>query len=419
MISVMQNMLNGSDTGRLKVNVVNELNLPVGYAKVSISTTGLPEDNIMELVTNEDGQTENVELETPPVNLSLEIDNIIQPYAEYTVNVTTNEYESIDVSGIQVMAETDAIQNIVLRSKRIDTSGTNIVIGAHTLYGEYPAKIPESSVKPINETGEIVLSRVVIPEYIVVHDGAPSDPTAKDYYVGYKDYIKNVACSEIYPTWEEETIKANVLAIMSFTLNRVYTEFYRNKGYDFTITSSTAYDHKFIYGRNIFDNISRVVDDIFNLYLSRPNIKQPILTQYCDGKRVSCPDWMRQWESQSLGLQGLSAIEILRSFYGESIYINEANQISGIPVSYPGYDLSEGMTGSKVMQIQEQLDAIGDVYTSIGNVTPDGIYGPATKRAVMAFQKVFDLPQTGIVDFPTWYKISAIYVGITRIAELV
>ena len=257
-----------------------------------------------------------------------------------------------------------------------------------------------------------------IPERITVHLGAPNE-NVENVTVSFPDYIKNVASSEIYPTWEEETIKANVLAIMSFTLNRVYTEFYRNKGYDFTITSSTAYDHKFIYGRNIFDNISRVVDDIFNLYLSRPNIKQPILTQYCDGKRVSCPDWMRQWESQSLGLQGLSAIEILRSFYGESIYINEANQISGIPASYPGYDLSEGMTGGKVMQIQEQLDALGDVYTSIGNVTHDGIYGPATKRAVMAFQKVFDLPQTGIVDFPTLYKISAIYVGITRIAELV
>ena len=160
-----------------------------------------------------------------------------------------------------------------------------------------PAKIPESEIKPTWESGEIVLSRVVIPEYVVVHDGAPTDSTARDYYVRYRDYIKNVACSEIYATWPDAAIRANILAIMSFTLNRVYTEWYRNKGYDFTITSSTAYDHKWIYGRNIFDSISLVVDEIFADYLSRPNVKQPILTQYCDGNRVSCPNWMSQWGS--------------------------------------------------------------------------------------------------------------------------
>ena len=166
------------------------------------------------------------------------------------------------------------------------------MIPAHTLYGEYPPKIAEAEIKPVNLPGEIVLSRVVVPEYVVVHDGAPTDSTANDYYVLYRDYIKNVASSEIYATWPMETIRANILAIMSFTMNRVYTEWYRNKGYDFTITSSTAYDHKWINNRNIFDSISAVVDELFNQYLSRPNVKQPILTQYCDGKRVSCPNWM-------------------------------------------------------------------------------------------------------------------------------
>ena len=144
----------------------------------------------------------------------------------------------------------------------------------------------------VSQSGEIVLSRVVIPEFIVVHDGAPTDSTAGDYYVRYRDYIKNVASSEIYATWPKAAIRANVLAIMSFTLNRVYTEWYRNKGFDFTITSSTAFDHKWIYSRNIFESISEVVDELFADYLSRPNVKQPILTQYCDGKRVSCPNWM-------------------------------------------------------------------------------------------------------------------------------
>ena len=160
-----------------------------------------------------------------------------------------------------------------------------------------------------------MLSRVVIPEYVVVHDGVPSDSTATDYYVRYADYIKNVASSEIYSTWPEATLRANIIAIMSFTLNRVYTEWYRNKGYDFTITTSTAYDHKWIYGRNIFDSISQVVDEIFASYVSRPNVKQPILTQYCDGKRTTCPNAMSQWGSKALGDDGYSDIDILR-YYG-------------------------------------------------------------------------------------------------------
>ena len=174
----------------------------------------------------------------------------------------------------------------------------------------------------------------------------------------YPDYIKNVASSEIYATWPDAAIRANVLAIMSFTLNRVYTEWYRGKGYVFTITSSTAYDHKFIYGRNFFQSISRVVDEMFENYLSRPNVRQPILTQYCDGQRVTCPDWMSQWGSKYLGDQGYSAIDILRSYYGNDMYINSADGISGIPASWPGYDLGVGASGPKVRQLQEQLARI-------------------------------------------------------------
>lgn len=214
-----------------------------------------------------------------------------------------------------------------------------------------------------------------------------------------------------------QSIEANVLAIMSFTLNRVYTEWYRNKGYDFTITSSTAYDQKWIYGRNIFESISLVVDNIFDQYLSRPDVRQPILTQYCDGKRVTCPNWLSQWGSCNLGERGYSTIEIIRYYYGDDMYINTAEQIAGIPISWPGYDLDIGASGQKVAQIQEQLDTIAQVYTEIPRLNADGIYGEVTREAVKAFQKIFDLPQTGIVDFATWYKISQIYVGITRIAE--
>jgi hypothetical protein len=194
---------------------------------------------------------------------------------------------------------------------------------------------------------------------------------------------------------------------------------YQNKGYDFTITSSTAYDHKYIHGRNIFDTIDRIVDELFANYLSRPNVIQPILTQYCDGKRVSCPQWMRQWESKTLGDRGYTPIEILRYFYGDSMYINVADEISGIPASWPGSNLSAGSSGNKVRQLQEQLTRISQDYPYIPAVNADGVYGQATADAVRRFQDVFGLPQTGVVDYPTWYKISEIYVGVSRIAELV
>ena len=184
-------------------------------------------------------------------------------------------FEPVSISGAEILADVTAIQNISMRPQVTqEESGEVFVIPAHTLYGEYPAKIAEDEIKPVTESGEIVLSRVVIPEFVVVHDGSPRDSTAKNYYVRYRDYIKNVASSEIYATWPDSTIRANVLAIMSFTLNRVYTEWYRNQGYDFTITSSTAFDHKWIYGRNIFESISQVVDEIFDSFLSRPGVRQ-------------------------------------------------------------------------------------------------------------------------------------------------
>ena len=194
---------------------------------------------------------------------------------------------------------------------------------------------------------------------------------------------------------------------------------YRNQGYDFTITSSTAYDHKWIPERNIFDTIDEVVDELFSSYLSRPNVRQPILTQYCDGKRVTCPNWMTQWGSKYLGDQGYNAIDILRYYYGDDLYINTAEAISGVPISWPGTNLDIGSSGESVRQIQEQLNVISDVYSAIPEIDlVDGIYGEETKDTVRAFQSIFGLPQTGIVDYRTWYKIQEIYVGVTRIAEL-
>lgn len=405
-----------SYTGKLQVNVVTRENVPVRDATVTIAASDSPNNIIERLTTNSSGQTETIELPAPPIELSLNEANTTRPYTTYNIRIEALGYETEFIENAEILPDVLAIQNVRLTSKNASLT-EDIMIPDHTLYGEYPPKVPEEEIKPVNEPGEIVLSRVVVPEIIVVHDGIPSDSSAQNYYVNYRDYIKNVASSEIYATWPTATIEANVLAIMSFTLNRVYTEWYRNKGYDFTITSSTAYDQKWIYGRNIFESISLVVDNIFDQYLSRPDVRQPILTQYCDGKRVTCPNWLSQWGSCNLGERGYSTIEIIRYYYGDDMYINTAEQIAGIPISWPGYDLDIGASGQKVAQIQEQLDTIAQVYTEIPRLNADGIYGEVTREAVKAFQKIFDLPQSGIVDFATWYKISQIYVGITRIAE--
>lgn len=408
------------DKGKLRIAVTSEItSYPVADAVISISYTGVPDSTLEQLKTDSSGLAEEVELDTPPLEYSLNPKIESQPYSEYTLDINAPGFEPMSIAGTELLPDVTAIQNVRLRPLNPEGETDIFVIPGHTLYEEYPPKIAEDEIKPMNESGEIVLSRVVVPEYIVVHDGSPRDTTAKNYYVRYKDYIKNVASSEIYATWPEDTIRANVLAIMSFTLNRVYTEWYRNKGYDFTITSSTAFDHKWIPERNIYDTISAIVDELFGNYLSRPNVRQPILTQYCDGRRVQCPDWMTQWGSLSLGEQGYSPIEILRYYYGDNMYINTAPEISGIPSSWPGYILEIGSRGDKVLQMQEQLNTIAGAYPAIPKIQADGIYGPATAEAVRVFQSVFGLPVTGTVDFRTWFKISEIFVGVSRIAELV
>ena len=403
--------------GQLQINVTSALGAkPISGAKIAIYYTGEPGRELEEVTTNESGQTEELELYAPPLEYSVEPSEQ-QPYSEYTMEVTAPGYEPVEVVGAEILPDVKAVQNIQMIPVQEGREYERFIIPAHTLFGDYPPKIAEAEIKPVNETGEIVLSRVVVPEYVIVHDGVPTDSSAANYWVRYKDYIKNVASSEIYATWSDAAIRANILAIMSFTLNRVYTEWYRNKGYDFTITSSTAFDHKWINGRNIFENISRIVDEMFGNYLSRPNVKQPILTQYCDGQRVTCPNWMSQWGSQYLGEQGYSTIDILRNYYGNSIYINIAEEISGVPYSWPGSDLSVGSRGQKVLQMQEQLNRIAQAYPAMPVIVQDGIFGPATQESVRTFQSIFGLPATGVVDYPTWYKISEIYVGVSRIAE--
>lgn len=405
--------------GKLRVNVTSDVGFrPIQNARVSVAISGDPNSTVEEFTTDDLGRTGEIELPTPPLEYSLDQNIFEQPYSNYTVRVTADGFKNVEVNGTELLPDVTAIQPISMEVEP-DTTGEQLyVIPPHTLYGDYPPKIAEAEIKPIEGSGEIVLLNVVIPEFVIVHDGPPSDSSASNYYIRYSDYIKNVASSEIYATWPAATITANILAIMSFTLNRVFTEWYRNQGYNFTITSSTAFDHKWMRGRNIYDTINTAVDQVFNNYLSRPNVKQPILTQYCDGRNVTCPGWMTQWGSKTLGDQGRSAIEILRNFYGSNMFINSAEQVAGVPSSWPGANLTNGSRGDSVRQMQEQLNAIARVYTVIPSIAVDGVFGPQTEAAVRAFQQVFGLPSNGIVDLPTWYRISQLYVAVTRIAEL-
>lgn len=399
------------DTGSLRVDVTDQSGRPIDGATAEISITGEPETTLESIQTDSNGQTESVELPAPPFEYT-ENPGVIQPYSEYSIIVRAPGFAPVSINGIDIFSSRRSIQDV-----RLTETSQIVTIGPNTLFGNYPPKIPEASIKPITSTGEIVLDRVVVPGTVVVHDGVPTDPTASNYYVSFPDYIKNVACSEIYPTWPEATITANVIAIVSFTLNRVYTEWYRNKGYSFTITSSTAFDHKWINERNIFDNVGLIVDEVFADYVSKPDVKQPILTQYCDGKRTTCSG-MSQWGSKYLGDQNYSALQILRNYYGSDIYINTAEEVSGIPLSWPGYTLDIGDSGTPVRTIQEQLSAIRRTYSNIPSLAIDGIYGEDTAAAVSRFQSIFDLPVTGEVDYSTWYKISQLYVALEKLAEL-
>lgn len=405
---ILQNM---PDTGSLRVDVTDQNGKPIDGATADISITGEPESTLESIQTDSNGQTESVELPAPPFEYT-ENPGVTQPYSEYSIIVRAPGFAPVSINGIDIFSSRRSIQDV-----RLTEASQVVTIGPNTLFGDYPPKIPEASIKPITSTGEIVLDRVVVPGTVVVHDGVPTDSTASNYYVSFPDYIKNVACSEIYPTWPEATITANVIAIVSFTLNRVYTEWYRNKGYNFTITSSTAFDHKWINERNIFDNVGLIVDEVFADYVSKPDVKQPILTQYCDGKRTTC-NGMSQWGSKYLGDQNYSALQILRNYYGSDIYINTAEEVSGIPLSWPGYTLGIGDSGTPVRTIQEQLSAIRRTYSNIPSLAIDGIYGEDTAAAVSSFQSIFDLPVTGEVDYSTWYKISQLYVALEKLAEL-
>ena len=257
-----------------------------------------------------------------------------------------------------------------------------------------------------------------VPRTITVHLGPP-DRWAENVTVSFPDYVKNVASSEIYPTWEPAAIRANVLAIISFALNRVYTRFYRNRGYDFDITSSTAYDQKFIRDRDIFENVSRIVDEIFTDYIRRQGFVEPLAAKFCNGTTVTC-DGLSQWGSQEQAQQGRNSLQILRSYYGDDIEIVVDAPVQDVGEEFPGQPLRLGDIGEGVFRVQAALNRISQNYPAIPKISPvNGIYDEKTQEAVRQFQRIFNLNPDGIVGKATWYKIAYLYVGVTGLSELV
>ena len=380
-----------AEKGRLKLQCfVGDTYIPVdGSRAVLVPSAGQTgESREVNLVTNSSGESQTIELDAPPLEYSQEPSQPT-PYSLYDLQVEREGFQVLVINGIQIFPGQTAIQQcrLVENNNRRGFRADVININPNTLNGNFPAKIPEEVDKPLPPpTSGVVLPKPVVPEFITVHSGTPSNTSAPNYKVLYKDYIKNVASCEIYSTWPESTIRANIYAIISFTLNRIYTEWYKGKGKNYDITNSTAYDHAFNYGRNIYDSISVVVDDIFSTYIRRIGRKQPLLTQYCDGKNVQCPGWMTQWGSKYLGDQGKVPYEILTNYYGNDIELVTAELVKGSPSSYPGYDLTVGSTGTEVETIQDQLNRISQNYPLIPKSAVDGVYGSRTEEAVKVFQ---------------------------------
>ncbi len=393
--------------GLLKINVYRgKVGVPAENAEVSILD---PETNVVieQAKTDSEGQLPPIRLTSPPLANS-DSHDAPRPFNQYNMRVRLADFGDALVDNIQIYPDTTAIQNVSLKPLIED-----IYIPYPVLWGDFPDKIPEAEIKKLPfPSNLVVLPKPVVPSIIIVHDGVPSNRNAANYTVPFKDYIKNVASSEIYASWPKETLKANILAIISFTMNRIYTEWYRSKGYDFTITNSTAYDQSFNYGRNIYQEISDIVDEVFTLYISRTDVNQPLFAQYCDGIRIMRDGWLSQWGSKELGDKGFSAIQILRNYYGYDINLNEAEKVEGIPLSFSGV-LSIGSQGQAVTTIQNQLNRISDNYPAIPKLIEDGIYGSKTAASVKKFQEIFDLPVTSTVNFSTWYAISDIYNAIT------
>ena len=368
-------------------------------------------------LTDEMGNTADLEIETPALEYSLDENNTtVLPYATCTLVATKPGYRTVTIEGVQIFpgqVTLAQLEMIPVVDGVSPAAAENVKIPIHSLFaGDGGSGIP-----PVDDCIDpAVLTSVVIPKTITVHLGKPA-ASAQNVTVSFQSYIANVASSEVYPTWPEQAIRANIHAQISLTLNRIYTEWYPSKGYNFDITNSTSYDQYYVHGRTVFDIMVRLTEDIFNTYVRKLGTVNPYFTSYCDGKQVTCSG-MKQWGTVDRANAGLNALQILKYYYGNDIEIVRTSNIAAIPESYPGSPLRQGDSGPAVFTLQRQLNRIAKDYPSFGTLTVDGVFGPAMTETVKKFQKQFGLTADGVVGRSTWYRISYIYVSVKDLAEL-
>ncbi|MGL4655734.1 MAG: peptidoglycan-binding protein [Sarcina sp.] len=431
-----------ANTGKLKVHCFYEdTYLPLADVMIKIYEADEEFNNIKEIktvYTNKSGYVDGIELEAAdPDNAKI---MGARPYGIYNLYISKKGYKGQIIRDVQIFPNRLAIQRCHLEKGNEGNCAHKIAtIPEHKQVQQQCSKCqPQQKAlnlklekekqnkkksKKIRKEKEKNLSRVLssveVPEYITVHDGAPTNSIAANYTVPFIDYIKNVASSELFSTWNSNALRANIYCIVSFALNRVYTEWYPSRGYNFDITSDTEYDQAFFPNRTTYDSINTIVDQIFTTYIQRWGEKDPLLAEFCNGTTSTCPNWLSQSGSEYLANQGYYPYEILTYYYGNDINLVDAEQVNGYPNSYPGYPLNLWTSGSNVVTIQKQLNRISENYPDIAQLETDGIYGPKTEASVKTFQQIFDIPATGIVNKATWYAISRVYVGVTKEAELV
>lgn len=394
--------------GNLHIQVLCTLgSRPIDTATVEIYNKLDPDTLILTVTTDISGNTPLIELPAPPLEFSMvPIDDL--PYSEFILVISAPGLVTVIIDSVQIFPNTVSTQKVSLPTPELSTENPKIIIiSPNYLSGAFPPKVYEDTIKHDLETGEI--SPISIPEFVIVHNGLPSDAFAANYYVEYRDYVKNVVSSITYPTWPVEALYATIISVLSFTLNRMYTNWYGNQGYAFNITSSTAFDQLWVYGRNTFLNINTSVDYMFNLFIASPGISQPLLTQICRGTLADCGDMLSLWGSKIFADTGYDHLFILRYYYGDTVYISSSNDIGGVETPWEQQELSLGSTGSNVSSLQNQINILTRVYTSIPLAETDGIYGPLTEAAVKSYQQIFNEPITGTVNSATYYSLSKLY----------
>lgn len=389
----------------------------VPLSNVQITVTDDQGGTVYKLTTDESGETQSVPLETLDKGFSQNPSFSGTPFISYNVLARLPGFNSLYISDIPIYENDTAILPLALvpmQELQRSPYQTDITIGkpAVSMSDAREQEGPDSLASPY------VLRQVVIPNLVTVHLGRPGDSAARNVQVPFTDYVKNVASSEIYPTWPDAALTANIYAIITFALNRIYTEWYRSQGYPFDITNNTAYDQYFVYGRPIYDSISRIVDQIFNEYVRRRGQLAPYFTSFCNGTTVTCSG-LSQWGTVTLANRGRTPLQILRTYYPNDVEITETNTITGVISSYPGTALRMGSTGLDVQTIQTYLNRIRRNYPAIPAINDSaGVFQNGTKAAVTKFQSIFGLTPDGIVGKNTWYKISSLYTAVTRLAEL-